>query len=227
MNEHEEPTPGPTAPPDQPGHEGGGQPGRRAPDPVAPGEIGPGGPRRLLASRATGWAVAGVLACAVVGLSVALASTSSTPVARISIGATVPGRFGPVLPGRFNAGSAPFGGRLGYGERGAVGTVDHVSATRFTMTTPRRRETDRRRAILHRLPRGGELGVRQRGEARRHRPRVRLLARLDDPGGAGRRAARGWRALRSPRYGAGGVIGTSPPLGVPGAGRLPAIGASR
>jgi hypothetical protein len=135
MNEHEQPTPEPTAPPDQPGHEGGGQPGRRTPDPVAPGEIGPRGSRRLLASRATGWAVAGVLACAVVGLSVALASTSSTPVARISIGATVPGRFGPVLPGRFNAGIAPFGGRLSYGERGAVGTVDHVSATRFTMTT--------------------------------------------------------------------------------------------
>lgn len=91
--------------------------------------------RHLLASRATGWVVAGVLACTVVGLSVALASTPS-PVTRFPAGAVVPGRSGTTAPGGFPYSGGVFGGRSGVGSRPVTGTVARISASRFTLATP-------------------------------------------------------------------------------------------
>jgi hypothetical protein len=67
------------------------------------------------------------LACAVVGLAVALTTTSSTTIL-VPAGVTTPGRIGPISPGRYRFGPGPFAGA-------AVGTVDSVSASKFTMTT--------------------------------------------------------------------------------------------
>lgn len=91
--------------------------------------------RDLVASRATGWVVAGVLACTVVGLSVALASTPS-PVAQFPAGAFVPGRSGATAPGGFPYRGGVFGGRSGTGSRPVTGTVGSVSASKFTLATP-------------------------------------------------------------------------------------------
>jgi hypothetical protein len=80
----------------------------------------------MLASRSTAWAVAAVLACAVIGLSVVVVTTHSntTPSAttRLPGSGSVPGR------GFFNN---PFGA----GANGASGTVNAVSGSSFTMTT--------------------------------------------------------------------------------------------
>jgi hypothetical protein len=81
--------------------------------------------RRLLADRRLGWIVAAALMCAVIGLSVALAtSTSATS--------------GPGLPGSgAAAGSGGEGSnaRSGPASGGASGTVDTVSMSSFTMST--------------------------------------------------------------------------------------------
>lgn len=96
------------------------------PGPTAPQMTPPRKSPRLFASRATGWIVAAVLACAVVALSIVVATTPSTtttsPAARVPTGGLTPG-------------SGPFAGRFGSGSGGAVGTVDSVSASSFTMTT--------------------------------------------------------------------------------------------
>jgi hypothetical protein len=79
--------------------------------------------------------VAGVLACTVVGLSVALASTPS-PATRFPAGVVVPGRVGATAPSGFPFGSGSFGGRSGPGRQAVTGTVGSVSASKFTMATP-------------------------------------------------------------------------------------------
>ncbi len=136
MNEHEQSSPEPTMPLEQIPQGAGPQPGSKAVEPTPPNGSGTRRSKRLLANRATGWVVAGVLAGAVVGLSVALVTTSSSPTASFRIGVTAPGRFGGGLaPGRLNPGGGPFGGRIGPGVRGVAGTVDKVSASKFTMTS--------------------------------------------------------------------------------------------
>jgi len=136
MNDHEEPSSEPTMPLERVPQGAGAPPDH---DPVvATPPVGPRADRskRLLANRTTGWVAAGVLACAVVGLSVALATTSSSPTAPFRNGVTAPGRFGGVpTPGRSYFGGGPFAGRFGPGAGAVSGTVDSVSALRFTMTT--------------------------------------------------------------------------------------------
>ena len=136
MNDHEEPSSEPTMPLERVPQGAGALPDH---DPVvATPPVGPRADRskRLLANRTTGWVAAGVLACAVVGLSVALATTSSSPTAAFRNGVTAPGRFGGMpTPGRFYSGGGPFGGRFGPGAGAVSGTVDSVSASKFTMTT--------------------------------------------------------------------------------------------
>jgi hypothetical protein len=81
----------------------------------------------LLSNRRIGWIVAAALMCAVIGLSVALAmSTSATPV--------------PPVPSSGTAGGLASGGggsnaRSGPATGGASGTVDSVSTSSFTMAT--------------------------------------------------------------------------------------------
>ena len=136
MNDHEEPSSEPTMPLERV-PQGAGVPPDHDPV-VATPPVGPRADRskRLLANRTTGWVAAGVLACAVVGLSVALATTSSSPTAPFRNGVTAPGRFGGMpTPGRFYSGGGPFAGRFGPGAGAVSGTVDSVSALRFTMTT--------------------------------------------------------------------------------------------
>jgi len=136
MNDHEEPSSEPTMPLERV-PQGAGAP----PDHDAVGATPAAGPRadrskRLLANRTTGWVAAAVLACAVVGLSVALATTSSSPTVAFRNGVTAPGRFGGVpTPGRSYSGGGPFAGRFGPGAGAVSGTVDSVSASKFTMTT--------------------------------------------------------------------------------------------
>jgi hypothetical protein len=128
------------------------------PDHDAVGATLPGGPhadrsKRLLTNRTTGWVVAGVLACAVVGLSVALATTSSSPTTAFRVGVTAPGRFGGVpTPGRSYYGGGPFAGRFGPGAGAVTGTVDSVSASQFTMTTStgRKLTVDERSSTIYR-----------------------------------------------------------------------------
>ncbi|MGA2529367.1 MAG: hypothetical protein ABSG36_09425 [Acidimicrobiales bacterium] len=82
--------------------------------------------RAMLARRGTGWAVAAALACAVIGLSVVVATTRSTTTpsatTRLPASGSAPGR-------------GLFGGAFGAGTNGASGTVDAVSGSSFTMTT--------------------------------------------------------------------------------------------
>ncbi|HXZ83807.1 MAG TPA: hypothetical protein VED84_08785 [Acidimicrobiales bacterium] len=79
--------------------------------------------------------MAGALACTVVGLSVALATSSSTTTTRFPAGITTPSPFGVVPPGQFRIGRGSFGGGFGFATGGTGGTVDKVSASKFTMTT--------------------------------------------------------------------------------------------
>jgi hypothetical protein len=81
----------------------------------------------MIKSRMAGWVVAAGLACAVIGLSVVVATTPPTTqspavAGRVPSSGSVPG-------------SGSFGGRFGLVSRGATGTVDSVSASSFTMTT--------------------------------------------------------------------------------------------
>ena len=108
------PPAGPTAPP--PGYSWMGPSGVPASASPRRGSLG-----GLLRNVAVAWAVAGVLALTVVGLSVSLATTgSSTPVGPI---ARAPGI------------TAPFGGRGGvFGRQGVIGTVASVGSGSFTVT---------------------------------------------------------------------------------------------
>ena len=88
--------------------------------------------RRAMASRYAGWAVAAVLAAAVVGLSVDIATTSSSSPAA----AREPVRTAAPFQGLPFGGGGAFNGGvfLGHSLR-AVGTVKSVSGRHFTMKT--------------------------------------------------------------------------------------------
>jgi hypothetical protein len=82
---------------------------------------------RLLRSATTAWIVAGILALAVVGLSVALGlGTSSSPKTPIPFGAAGPGSR------RTFVGPGSFGG--GFTTSGVVGTVASIGSDSFTLT---------------------------------------------------------------------------------------------
>ena len=100
--------------------------GESSPDPVTTDEPARRPPvRQLLADRRLGWLVAAALMCAVIGLSVALAtSTSATAGPRLPGGGTAAGSGGQGS----NARSGPASG-------GASGTVGPVSTASFTMST--------------------------------------------------------------------------------------------
>jgi len=134
MVEHEQPSPGKPVTPDGMGQVAGGWPGQpdSFPPPAGPADLRR--PGRPLTGRAAGWVVAGALACAVVGLSVALATTTSPTGVRTALGTTAPGRVAPAFPGRSGYGGGGFRGGFGFG--GAVlGTVESVARSGFTMTT--------------------------------------------------------------------------------------------
>src|ERR1700728_36968 len=97
-----------------------------APPAAAAAPSGRGRTARLLARAVTAWIVAGVLALAVVGLSVALALSTSGPIrlAPMVRPAPAPGAVPrPAAPGSSGSPS-PFGGR--FGTQGVVGTVTGV-----------------------------------------------------------------------------------------------------
>ena len=95
---------------------------------------GPSPVRRVVGHWVTGWVVAALLAGAVVGLSVALANTSSAP--RPLAARTIP-RFGAQTPAFGGGGSSrAFGGGFSRALGGAtVGTVESVAKSSFTMKT--------------------------------------------------------------------------------------------
>jgi hypothetical protein len=80
-----------------------------------------------LSSRRTGWIVAAVLVCAVIGLSIALAVSPSATATQPAAGSSPSG--GPA------AGGAGSNARSGPAAGGASGTVTSVSAPTFTLTT--------------------------------------------------------------------------------------------
>lgn len=103
-----------------------------APGQWASAPLPPSAPRgrqipRLLSSRMAGWVVAALLACAVVGLSIVVATTPSTSTARSPTNRVPAGGLAP--------GNGPFAGRFGAGLGGVSGTVDSVAVSSFTMTT--------------------------------------------------------------------------------------------
>ena len=83
--------------------------------------------RRSLSHRIRGWIVAAALMCAVIGLSVALATAPSA-----TAGHPVPGSFVAGGPGSGGGGS---NARSGPASGGASGTVGSVSTSSFTMST--------------------------------------------------------------------------------------------
>jgi hypothetical protein len=102
-------------------------------NPTSPHETGAGAARttvrRLLLNKRTGWIAAAALTCAVVVLSVILATSSpSAPSGPVAPGSGVAGGLAPGSGGGSNARSGPAAG-------GASGTVDSVSASGFTLTT--------------------------------------------------------------------------------------------
>jgi hypothetical protein len=112
----------------------GVQPGLAWAPPAAPAApSGRGRTARLFASAVTAWIVAGVLALAVVGLSVALALANSGPIRLAPIVQPAPGSGTaprPVAPGSPRTPS-PLGGR--FGNRGVVGTVTGIGFGTFTV----------------------------------------------------------------------------------------------
>jgi hypothetical protein len=103
------------------------------PPPVQPEEARLAKVRRALKTRRTAWTVAAALVCAVVGLSVALATSPSATTAE------------PVSSGSSVAGAPPSGGpaaggggtnaRSGPAEGGSLGTASSVTSSGFTLTT--------------------------------------------------------------------------------------------
>jgi hypothetical protein len=89
--------------------------------------------RRLLSSKRSKWIAAAVFTCAVVGLSVGLATSSSASAGLSS--ATAAGHV--PVGGSTRSGSAGQGSnaRSGPARGGAAGTVDSVSDSAFTLTT--------------------------------------------------------------------------------------------
>ena len=144
-----------SGPPDAVGSAGGGavpsappaSPGRSAPVTTAT-EASWQRVRRWLSNRISGWIAAAVLMCAVIGLSVGLATSPSvTASPSATTGHAVPGSgfAGGSGGGGSNGGSGPGAGgaagggasnaRSGPAAGGASGTVGSVSTASFTMTT--------------------------------------------------------------------------------------------
>ena len=103
-------------------------------DPTSPHETRWPRVRRLLSNRRSGWIVAAVLMCAVIGLSIGLATSPSATASSPSATA------GHLVPGSGVAGGSAAGGggsnaRSGPAAGGAAGTVDSVSTSGFTLTT--------------------------------------------------------------------------------------------
>jgi hypothetical protein len=82
---------------------------------------------RLLSHRISGWIVAAVLLCAVVGLSITVAASPSATTAQPS--------FGSSAGGSPRSGGAGSNARSGPATGGATGTVTAVSTSGFTMST--------------------------------------------------------------------------------------------
>ena len=103
-------------------------------DPTSPPETRWPRVRRSLSNRRSGWIVAAVLMCAVIGLSIGLATSPSATASSPSATA------GHLVPGSGVAGGSAAGGggsnaRSGPAAGGAAGTVDSVSTSGFTLTT--------------------------------------------------------------------------------------------
>ena len=103
------------------------------PPPVRPEEARLAKARRVLASKRSAWTVATALVCAVVGLSIALATspsaTTAEPVGSSSSVASAPPAGGPA------AGGGGTNARSGPAEGGSLGTVSSVTSSGFTLTT--------------------------------------------------------------------------------------------
>jgi hypothetical protein len=113
-------------------------PGLASGPPVQPEEPRRTKARRVLASRRSAWTVAAALVCAVVGLSVALATspsaTTTEPVASSSSSvASAPPSGGPAAGGPAAGGGS--NARSGPAEGGSLGTVSAVTTSGFTLTT--------------------------------------------------------------------------------------------
>jgi hypothetical protein len=90
---------------------------------------------RLLSNRTSRWIMAAALVCAVVALSVALA-TSSTPAASGTPGPSFPGTGGSgASSGGAGSGGGTSNARSGPAAGGTTGTVTSASASGFTVTT--------------------------------------------------------------------------------------------
>jgi hypothetical protein len=92
--------------------------------------------RRLLSNRKRRWVAAAALMCAVIGLSVALATSQSATATSPSATATSPSATaGHPGPGSGAAGGGGSNARSGPAAGGAAGTVGSVSTSSFAMTT--------------------------------------------------------------------------------------------
>jgi hypothetical protein len=91
--------------------------------------------RRLLSNRSSGWIVAAALTCAVIGLSVGLATSPSATAKDLGSGGR-PSSSPSSSPGSCSgSGGAGSNARSGPAPGGAAGTVSSVSTAGFTMTT--------------------------------------------------------------------------------------------
>jgi hypothetical protein len=93
--------------------------------------------RRLLSNRSSGWIVAAVLMCAVIGLSIGLATSPSATAGHLASGSGFPaaGGSGGGLAGGGGSSGGGSNARSGPAPGGAAGTVASVSASSFTMST--------------------------------------------------------------------------------------------
>ena len=88
--------------------------------------------RRTLSNRLTGWLVAAASLCAVIGLAVALATSSSTASGKPAPAGPQSGASGSAASGSAASGS---NARSGPAAGGSVGTVSAVSTSSFTLST--------------------------------------------------------------------------------------------
>jgi hypothetical protein len=139
--------------------------------------------RRLLSSKRSKWIAAAVFTCAVVGLSVGLATSSSASAGLSS--ATAAGHV--PVGGSTRSGSAGQGSnaRSGPARGGAAGTVDSVSDSAFTLTTSAGQKVDDRRDILYEVCERDILGLDERSDRGLERPRTRDDRFDDDHGNPG------------------------------------------
>jgi hypothetical protein len=89
--------------------------------------------RRWLSNRMTGWILAAVLMCSTIGLSIALATSTSATAGRVVPGGLA-GGAGPAA-GNAGAGGGGSNARSGPAAGGSSGTVNSVSTSGFIITT--------------------------------------------------------------------------------------------